>query len=51
MLPLTGGRPRSSSWHRLILHRDCHPVKFNYSLYSRAVQFGRADPVVCVPRI
>jgi hypothetical protein len=25
--------PDLGSWHRLILHRDCH-VKFNYSLYS-----------------
>jgi hypothetical protein len=33
MQPLPAVAPDLGSWHRLILHRDCH-VKFNYSLYS-----------------
>ncbi len=33
MQPLPTVAPDLGSWHRLILHRDCH-VKFNYSLYS-----------------
>jgi transposase len=33
MLALPAVAPGLGSWHRLILHRDCH-VKFDYSLYS-----------------
>ena len=33
MQPLPEVAPDLGSWHRLVLHRDCH-VKFNYSLYS-----------------
>ena len=33
MQSLPVAAPDLGSWHRLILHRDCH-VKFNYSLYS-----------------
>ena len=33
MQPLPAVAPDLGTWHRLILHRDCH-LKFNYSLYS-----------------